>query len=493
MKKHFLYRANVVLLIYLSGTAFSQTSDSSSAQIDALQKQLATLQSQMTDVQAQITRLAERNSKPEGSSDSSTQQASESAPTSKQDIEEQLNKEAKHENGEAVDTRETYSQDQEAAARVDNAPLDPNYPGYFRLPGTQTLLKIGGYFKSDFIRDFRPAGDPERFIPASIPIPTSGNGTNSTVSIRPTRLNLDFLIPVEDVGSVRFYVEGDFFGSSATTPRLRHAYAQVKNLLIGQTFSNFQDPDAGPDQLDFQGPNSQVSLRNPQFRYTIPLAKKTNVRLALEKASSDVAFTTPQFNAQPSNLAPDGTATFRQDYERGHLQISALFRDIGAFLPNGRRDSVFGWGLNVSGSTKIVGKDTLVFQGAYGDGIERYLNDTSGEGIDAAPKSTQDPHLKAVPVVATYGAYQHFWADKVRSSVIYGFVQVDNTAFQAATVFHQSNYSSANIIWNPLGSLIVGAEFLYGWQVLKSGESGNAPRLMLSAKYNFVKSGQTAK
>jgi hypothetical protein len=46
------------------------------------------------------------------------------------------------------------------------------------------------------------------------------------------------------------------------------AYTQVKNFLIGQTFSNFQDPDSGPDTLDFQGPNSQVAIRNPQIRYT---------------------------------------------------------------------------------------------------------------------------------------------------------------------------------------------------------------------------------
>jgi cell division protein FtsB len=490
MKKRRMCLAGVLFWALSSGVASAQSSETD---LNALNKRLESLQNQITDLQAQIANISEQN-KAVSTGNSFAQQRSGNAPSSgKEEIEEELNKQAKHELGEAVETYETFSQDQQAAPRVDNAPLDPNYPGYFRLPGTQTLLKIGGYFKTDFIRDLRPAGDPERFIPGSIPIPTTGNGTNSTVSVRPTRLNLDFLVPIEDFGSVRFFVEGDLFGSSSTTPRLRHAYAQVSNLLIGQTFSNFQDPDAGPDQLDFQGPNSQVSLRNPQFRYSIPIAKRTSFRLALEKASSDIAFTTPEFNAQPSNQTPDGTATFRQDFDRGHLQVSSLFRSVGAFLPNGRRDSVFGWGFNVAGSAKIVGKDTLVFQGAYGNGIERYFNDTSGEGEDAAPKSTQDPHLKALPVVATYGAYQHFWTERVRSSIIYGYIQIDNTVFQPGTVFHQSNYSAANLIWNPRGSFNVGAEFLYGWQVLKNGQTGNAPRLMLSAKYNFVKSGTTAK
>ena len=478
----------IMVLLLDASVAYSQNSDPSTAAVDALRQQLANLQTQMADVQNQLNKLSARGADSQSASSSTAQQSSD-----KDELTDQINKQAKRQVGAAVATYETYSQDPQAAPRIDNSPLDPNFPGYFRLPGTKTLLKIGGYFKTDFIRDLRPAGDTERFIPSSIPVPTSGGESNSTVSVRPTRLNLDFLIPIEDVGSVRFFLEGDLFGSSSTTPRMRHAYAQMKNFLIGQTFSNFQDPDSGPDQLDFQGPNAQVSLRNPQFRYTLPLAEKTSLRIALEKASSDIAFKTPQFNALPANESPDGTVTLRHDMDKGHVQFSGLFRSVGAFLPNGVSDSVFGWGFNLTGSQRIFGKDTFVYQGAYGNGIERYLNDTSGLGIDATPNSTQDPHLRAVPVVAAYGSYQHFWIDRVRSSVMYGFVQVDDTNFQPGATFHQSNYAATNVIWNIVGSLNVGTEFLYGWVVKKDGSTGNAPRLMLSAKYNFVKAQTTPK
>ena len=114
---------------------------------------------------------------------------------------------------EATATYQTDSQDQVAAPRIDNAPLDPRFPGYFRIPGTKTMMKIGGYFKSDFIYDLKPAGDSERFIPSTFPIPVPTGVNNTTVSIRPTRINLDFLIPVGS-SSVRFFVEGDLFGSS---------------------------------------------------------------------------------------------------------------------------------------------------------------------------------------------------------------------------------------------------------------------------------------
>jgi hypothetical protein len=390
--------------------------------------------------------------------------------------------------GAGTSSYQTFSQDQVAAPRIDNAPLDPKYPGFFRIPGSQTFLKIGGYFKTDVIYDGKPAGDAERFIPSSIPSGVPGVN-NTTVSIRPTRLNLDFRAPVAALGDVRFYVEGDMFGSSSTTPRLRHAYTQVKNILIGQTFSNFQDPDAGPDQLDFQGPNSQVSIRNPQLRYSLKLADKTSFSMAVEKASSDVAFKTPEFSSLPNSPAPDGTLKLRQETEGGHIQIAGLFRGVAAYLPNGKSDTVFGWGVMVAGSQRVVNKDTLTYQGAYGAGMQRYFNDTSGLGIDAAIVSNQQPWLRALPMVGTYFGYQHWWAPKVRSSVIYGFDQVNNTAYQPGSTFHKSNYTAGNIIWNVFGSLNVGTEFLYGWVVKKDNSTVNAPRIMFSAKYdlNFVK------
>jgi len=162
--------------------------------------------------------------------------------------------------GEATAKYQEFSEDTLAAARFDNVPLDPKYHGYFRLPGTQTILKIGGYFKTDFIYDLKPSGNTDAFVPSSFPIPQVVGVNNATVSIRPTRLNLDFRIPTTRIGDVRFYLEGDFYGTNSTTPRLRHAYAQAKNFLIGQTFSNFMDPDAFPDTLDFQGPNGLAAF-----------------------------------------------------------------------------------------------------------------------------------------------------------------------------------------------------------------------------------------
>jgi hypothetical protein len=398
--------------------------------------------------------------------------------------------------GKATAQYREFSEDTFAAARFNNVPLDPKYQGFFQLPGTQTILKIGGYFKSDFIYDMKPAGNSDSFIPSSFPIPQPIDVTNATVSVRPTRLSLDFRVPYTKVGEVRFYAEGDFFGTNSTTPRLRHAYAQARNLLIGQTFSNFMDPDAFPDTLDFQGPNGMVSIRNPQFRYGLALTPSTTFYVSVEKPSSDIIFKTAQFNSQPQAPAPDGAIRLRQEFERGHFQVAALFRSIGAFVPSTpiqRTDSVFGWGINTSLGFKAFGTDNLILAVAAGRGISRYLQDTSGLGIDAEPASGTTTHLVATPAVGVEASYQHYWTKRWRSSAIYSYASVDNTDLAAPATYNHATYTGTNLIWNPGGSLHLGAEFLYGWTMEQNGQKANAPRIQFSAKYSFVKIDPDAK
>jgi hypothetical protein len=51
--------------------------------------------------------------------------------------------------------------------------------------------------------------------------------------------------------------------------------------------------------------------------------------------------------------------------------------------------------------------------------------------------------------------------------------------------------TAGNLIWNPYHSLNLGMELLYAWRVNKDGASGNAPRIMFSAKYNFIRAQST--
>jgi DcaP outer membrane protein len=479
------------ITLFVCAGAFAQD-PAQAPEVNQLQKELQEIRSQMNKMQARIDEL--ENPQPQAANPAST--AVPTTPASQEGTIQSVHPLPQGQTSSHVeDATKNYrnvSEDNFAAPRYDNVPLDPKYQGFFFIPGTQTILKIGGYFKTDSIFDLKQAGNPDEFVPSSIPVPQVPGIKNNNVSIRPTRLSLDFRIPSSRVGEVRFYVESDFFGTTSNTPRLRHAYAQAGNLLIGQTFTNFMDPDAFPDTLDFEGPNGMVNLRNPQARYGFALSPHTTLYVSAEKPSSDVAFKTPQFAAQPNSPVPDGTIRVRREFERGHIQGAGVFRDISAFLPSGQQGSVFGWGFNGSLFLKTFGQDNLIVEGTYGHGISRYIQDTAGLGLDAEVTDNKNPHLEATPALAAEVAYQHYWRKSLRSSLVYGYAAVQNTKFvQPAGVtfnpFNHSNYSATNLIWNPFGSLNVGAEFLYGGQVLKNGAFSYAPRIQFSAKYSFVK------
>ena len=489
MKRQKLYLVVAALLfatiLPIRALAQSQTSNDEAQQLRKLVEQM---QAQMSKMQAEIDQLQGTKSE----TPLSQQPAAPAAPPAQQEgtiqtTQPPLQGTTSEHVGAETASRQEFAEDKVAAARFNNVPLDPKYNGFFQLPGTQTILKIGGYFKTDFIHDLKPAGNTDAFVPSSFPSPQVSGVYNSTISIRPTRLSLDFRVPNTKVGDVRLYVEGDFFGTNSTTPRLRHAYAQVANFLVGQTFTNFMDPDAFPDTLDFQGPNGMVSLRNPQLRYGFALTPSTTLHFSVEKASSDVTFTTPQFTDQPNAPAPDTTIRLRQEFEGGHFQVAGIFRDIAAFLPDGRTGSVFGWGVNNSLGFKTFGKDNVILAVAFGHGISRYIQDTSGLGIDAEPTSTPSPHLQATPAVGVEASYQHYWLKRLRSSAVYSYAAVNNTDLAKSSTYNHATYTGTNLIWNPIGSMNVGAEFLYGWKMLQNGQTANDPRIQFSAKYSFVK------
>ena len=136
--------------------------------VQALQRQLDALRAQVADLQSQIKKLTSTDSASQGSSSSAVQDSSGAQQTKSTDAQQETkpseaSQEIKTEQaaGKATLQYQTNSQDEVAAARYDNAPLDPKYPGYFRLPGTKTFMKIGGYAKTDLTFDPRPAGDQE--------------------------------------------------------------------------------------------------------------------------------------------------------------------------------------------------------------------------------------------------------------------------------------------------------------------------------------------
>ena len=141
----------------------------------------------------------------------------------------------------------------------------------------------------NWVSTFDPLLVDDRFQTSAIPVAGSLKGS------KPGRVNV-IASPAASTstsghppasGYMRAFIEGDFAGANNTL-RLRHAYGQWRRFIFGQTWSTFSDPEAEPDGIDFEGLNAIVLFRQPQIRWSFPLADRFRMAFALEDPRPDL-------------------------------------------------------------------------------------------------------------------------------------------------------------------------------------------------------------
>jgi hypothetical protein len=121
-----------------------------------------------------------------------------------------------------------------------------------------------------------------------------------------------------------------------------------------------------------------------------------------------------------------------------------------------------------------------------GRGAARYVDNISGLNADL-DLTDQGNDVEPLPVFGTYLAYTHHWPHRLRSTVVFGYSSIDNTAAQEATAYSEGYYASGNLLFNVMGSLNVGVEYLYGSHEQKDGGKGTASRVQFAAKYDLYR------
>jgi hypothetical protein len=397
--------------------------------------------------------------------------------------------------------RGALNDQQEAATRPKDFTLDPTYQGFIPVPNTPVLMKFNAKPHVDFTSDNRNAGNQNRFVPAAFPLttdPSYGGGEQFHANANATQLRLDVRAP-ELPGNMRFYYQNDFFGSGSDTGdmkyRVQHLYGEIYGFKAGFTYGVFEDPDSWPDTVDYEGPNAVIFSRRAVAQYTVPWNDNWNTTFGVEEPDIFVDLNSgPNPGGNQLTAMPD--LGFNTRYEKegfGHLQFSTMFRDIGAKNGVGRDQHVFGWGVNLSAGLDLTKNDSLQMLGVYGYGVGGLGNDTSFLNSDAAFKSNGD--LEALPYWSATAGFTHRWNDQFRSTITYGYVNLDSLPTQFGTTetppvlgefYHTSQYASANLIWQIRRRLSVGLEGLYGLKTAQNGvDSGNHWRVQLGIVYSL--------
>ena len=381
-----------------------------------------------------------------------------------------------------------------------------DFPGSIQLPGTNMAAKVGGNVRIAVVNNFDPIGLGDQFIAATIPVPGAESSNPEelfdgvNISAKRSLVNLDMRMD-SSVGRFRAFVEGDFVSDvdDSNAFRLRHAYGQYKRFLLGQTWSTFMDLDAEPEELDFEGLNSQIFRRHPILRWTRGLGDKRRFSIAVEDPTPEIE------NGTGKSDVPDLVSTINFRRDSGHVQLGGVVRNIKGEQTGGpegevtRTETSFGWGLNFSGSHEFQKqkKDKVMWQVNFGEGIGAYINDlqTLGE-LDAV--FSPDGNLEALPAFGAYVALQHYWHRQLlaaigakgllrdlRSTFVYGYTGVDNFDFQSDDAYSETQRASINLIWSPIAPIDIGVEYMWGQRRNKDGKSGTANQLQFVATFNF--------
>lgn len=347
-------------------------------------------------------------------------------------------------------------------------------PGWWQIPKTKTILKIGGYVKFDLIHDFNPIGSPDYFDVSKIP--TNGvDGVSTHLNAKETRIFIDTKTATS-IGEIRTYIEGDFYGSGGAF-RLRHAFVEINDkLLAGQWWSNFMDESMIPATLDFEKPGAYVFARHAMFRFKQKLSDDAYLAIAVEEPSTN-AQAPAQLGTFESPL-PDLTARYRITKKWGHVQASGFLAKLQYRFNAGGTESVSLYGLNLSGRLNFLEHDYFIFQGVYGPGSGRMRGGISA-GLDS------DGNLEALTDMGFTLGVQHAWIPTVTSLVTYNHGINDNTEGQAGSSLYMTNYLAANLIWHFTDRALAGIEYLHGTREDKDGDNGDANRLQFSVKYTF--------
>ncbi|MDH4130358.1 MAG: DcaP family trimeric outer membrane transporter [Gemmatimonadota bacterium] len=364
---------------------------------------------------------------------------------------------------------------------VEGAPKTEGFAGFsIRISASEDFFGLQG--QSTFnIAEIPPDDD-------------DGNvGGRFSIDARQTRLKAGFTVRGTPLGAIESYLESDFYGPSGqTTLRLRHAYMDFQHFRIGQWWSTFADMDVNPRTADFDGPTTGILVRSAMLRYstamwkgTTPTANGTWFTVSLEAPRSDARFSPDTVTSAAFQPLPDLVANVRFQRARGHVQLSAVARDL-RYNDGTENQDLFGRGLALSGAIKTTELGSkLMVQLIAGKGIQRYMVSLGGFNIEAVPETPGSTKLTPLPTYGGYLAYDSQWSKKYHSTFVGGATIIPDDRSGSPGPFFRGFYGSANLFWDGAPNLTIGPEILYGVRWNPDDSSSDALRLTILAKYGF--------
>jgi len=370
--------------------------------------------------------------------------------------------------GDRIEALEIKSKDSVVKGDID---------GSFRLPGSETSVRLYGYAEAHAIHDFGKKAPDDLFTNLMFqPTPSEAAADPSlaqkgktSLTAETSRFGFETSTPSK-YGTFNTKIEADFYSygeGNRNRLRLRHAYGEYAGFLVGQTWSTFMDVDDLPETVDFNGPIGSPFSRRAMVRYTWGDAK-AGYKFAF--AAEDPH---DQFGGGSSGeRMPELVARFDKTFDWGAVNVRGLFHEKRSFA-----EIKYGYGWGLGGSYKLTDKDTLMGQVAVvkGDFDQQY--GSNGYSIDPVTGAiTMDRNLGVIL------GYAKTFNEQLRGNVALGYNKANDPAALGNKRLVQLHVGA---IYSPFKNVEIGAEAIYGVRETYSDEKGKMGRIDLMGRYSF--------
>lgn len=384
-----------------------------------------------------------------------------------------------------------------------------DFPGSFKLPGSDTSMAWYGFIKADFIHDFGPLRAlPQLVAPALLPTRGAAGAslTNQTnFRVNPSQLNIETRTPSE-YGEIRTLFQfDDFFADIDGGPNqstvnenalgIRLAQGTIGPWTFGQHWTSAIDLSQYAETMDYENLNAAPLCRCTAVTYADSLGGGWSFGVSVVDPVTQIDLTGGTVGVGGAPLVADdrlpdlqGNIKYAQDW--GHIFLGGQLREIGYIIDDAAatgganawrvttgkaEDHIVGWsltlGLNMFDPFGLHPRDRFYTNATYGEGVRGIIDESlfcfsplSG-GLGCVLEATVNPitgDLDANSNFAFMAHYQHWWTDTIRSYFIYGLTRNSpGNDFDSIGTIRRTQYAVVNLVWSPVPRFNIGIETQY--------------------------------
>ena len=378
----------------------------------------------------------------------------------------------------------SFQKDTAQSQRNDNSALEiGSSRGIFILSADRMLqLRIIGSVRANFNYSDQELDNHLTFNPYEVPTDVQSKSINFYAGLKETRLGFEVTRRTKKRGDIFIRIEGDF-DSDETAFRIRHAYGQFGGLLVGQTWSLFNNVVFLPATVSNSGPAGVVKLRTPQIRYSRNINTKMSWSAAIEYSSPSLS-SPDSLGGELLQVIPDFTGRFSYITDLISYRFAIVLSTISGRIDSSSLSYNFGFGASFAGKMKLKKNGELFLSVTAGSAMSHFLAVFNGQGEDMTfNPSTQK--FVALNTIAGYIAYNHDLPKNLSASLSFGVAVISNKDFQLDNTYNKSYNALLNLFWKPIDGARIGVELANGQRVDKNGFRGMANRVSILIYYDF--------